>query len=224
MQVKNDADVASAARPSEPRWHAWLAELSPVVVATWVGVFAYFVTRSGQTSFYSRFGVEPEEVGLGYAETLSRAAVGLLLILLVAGTYSLFLAIGPRFHSGIRWGERLGLGVFARSAVGFMLVLLPILLVWMPHAYSDDAIQVRNGMRIRPAGLSTPGRIITNPLGLRVEAVRVSWIDDTQTAYDFGSSQVMYLGRADGTAVFYDPRNERTVRVPENNIVIERNR
>jgi hypothetical protein len=54
----------------QPRWRAWFADLSPVAVVTWVGVFAYFVTRSGQTSFYSRFGVEPEDVGLGYAETL----------------------------------------------------------------------------------------------------------------------------------------------------------
>lgn len=203
------------------RWRAWLADLSPVAVVTWLGVFAYFVTRSGQTSFYSRFGVEPEDVGLGYAETLSRAAVGLLLILLVAGTYSLFLALVPRFILGVRPA---GLGTFARSVVGFLLVALPILLLWMPHTYSRDAARVRDGKSMRPAGLSTPRRIITNPLGLRVEPVRVSWIDETHAVYDFGRTEVMYLGRADGTAVFYDPRSQRTVRVPENNIVIERNR
>jgi hypothetical protein len=146
------------------------------------------------------------------------------LILLIAGTYSLLLVLAPPFFFGIRAGERFGLGMFARSVVGFILVALPILLVWMPRTYSNDTARVRDGKSIRPAGLSTPHRIITNPLGLRVEPVRVSWIDDTHAAYDFGSNQVMYLGRADGTAVFYDRRNERTVRVPENNIVIERNR
>lgn len=209
----------------QPRWRAWFADLSPVAVASWLGVFAYFVTRLGQTSFYSKFGLEPEDVGLGYAETLSRAAVGLLSILLVAGTYTLVVGLLQRLYFGAPRGERRGpIGSFAMSVFYFMLIALPILLLWMPHSYSGDADRVRDGKSVRPAGVSSPLRIITNPLGLRVEPVRVSWIDDTHAAYDFGRNEVMYLGHADGIAVFFDPRNQRTVRVPENNIVIERNR
>ena len=32
----------------------------------------------------------------------------------------------------------------------------------------------------------------------------------------------MYLGRADGIAVLFDPSNQRTVHVPQGDIVLER--
>jgi hypothetical protein len=32
----------------------------------------------------------------------------------------------------------------------------------------------------------------------------------------------MYLGSADGTAVFFDPRTRRTVRVPAGDVVVTR--
>jgi hypothetical protein len=53
--------------------------------------------------------------------------------------------------------------------------------------------------------------------------VSVSWINEMHAAYDFGDNEVMYLGRADGIAVFFDASARRTVRVPEDEVVIERN-
>jgi hypothetical protein len=63
---------------------------------------------------------------------------------------------------------------------------------------------------------------VTNPLGLRVEPVRVSWIGEAKAAYDFGRGEVMYVGSADGTAVFFDPRTRPTVRVPAGDVVVTR--
>jgi hypothetical protein len=100
---------------------------------------------------------------------------------------------------------------------------LLIMVFWMPLSYTSDANGVRNNRdNLRPAGLSSPFQIITNPLGIRVEPVRVSWVDETHAAYDFGTHEVMYLGRADGIAVFFDATNHQTVRVPESDVVIER--
>jgi hypothetical protein len=112
--------------------------------------------------------------------------------------------------------------MLAVPAVGIALVLLLVLAIWMPAAYTRDARDVKDGKALRPPGLSTPLRVVTNPLGLRVEPVRVSWIGEAKAAYDFGRGEVMYLGSADGTAVFFDPRNRRTVRVPAGDVVVTR--
>jgi hypothetical protein len=189
---------------------ATFASQNPVAVVSWIGAVAYFVTRMAQTSFYSKFGLEPEDVGLGYAQTLSRAAALLLLISLVTVVW---LAASTRHRAR---------GPLILAAGRLAVWTLVVLALWMPLTYTRDAHRVKEGKALRPAGLSTPNRIVTNPLGLRVEPVRVSWIDKARAAHDFGSDRVVYLGRAEGIAVFYDAEKRQTVRVPEGDIVIER--
>jgi hypothetical protein len=201
---------------------------NPVVVVTWIGALAYFVTRAAQTSFYSKFGLEPEDVGLGYAEALSRAAVALLLLILLGASTLILMKILTSAAKAREPAERraegepLRIGPIRWSVVEFSIFTLLILAVWMPPTYTRDAHSVKEGKSLRPAGLSSPLRLIRNPLGLRVESVHVSWIDEERAAYDFGNRRVMYLGRSSGTAVFFDPTQNKTVRVPEGNIVIER--
>lgn len=221
----------------------------PVVLVSLLGAIAYVVTRLSQTSFYSKFGVEPEDVGLSYEQTLTRAAPSLLILSLVAGLVTLgfwelvFRRILRRPRSPVEKSMPSTLGPLpppphgrARrrfsawiadhslmwSAVQFTTVALLVLAIWMPFAGDFKANDVKEGRTVRPAGLSTIHRLITNPLAIRVERVRVSWIDEMKAVYDFSSSDVMYLGRADGVAVFVDPRNDRTIHVPDSSIVIER--
>jgi hypothetical protein len=196
-------------------WIAALARQNLVVVLSWIGALAYLVARSAQTSFYSKFGVEPDEVGLGYAATLSRAANLLLVLSLVAGIVLTVAAVvrparAPR-------GRRL-----RAPTVGVALVALVLFAVWMRVAYTSDAHRVKRGRSLRPPGLSTPGRVVTNPLGLRVEPVRVTWLGGSAGGYEFGHADVMYLGRADGIAVLFDPARRRTVRVPAGDVVLTR--
>jgi hypothetical protein len=107
-------------------------------------------------------------------------------------------------------------------AVAVIFVALAVCAVWLPVAYFFGASSVRDGNAMRPAGLSTPWRLITNPLGLRVEPVHVTWIGETTPSYEFENKAVMYLGGADGTAVFFDPCEHVTVRVPDGGLVITR--
>jgi hypothetical protein len=196
-------------------WIATFARQNPVVVVSWIGGLAYLVARSAQTSFYSKFGVEPDDVGLGYAATLSRAAALLLVLSIVAGiALTAAAVVRPARPSAVR-----GLRV---PAVGFALATLVFFAGWMPATYTRDAHLVKRGHSLRPPGLSTPIRVLTNPLGLRVEPVRVSWIAGTNAAYDFARERVMYLGSANGVAVFFDPSRRRTLRVPAGDIVVTR--
>lgn len=191
-----------------PRWTD-LVESAKSTTAVIGGVLAiaYFVSRLGQTSFYSKFGLEPDEVGLGRTETLTRSAVWLVLIALIPIALAL-----------LGWVFKRPMGRWVVTAALGALVSLPF---WVPHAYKHDADCVQAGKAVRPAGLSTPLRIITNPLGLRAEPVQVDWLGGMSPAYDFGSEKVMYLGRAGGTAVFFDPRTKQTVRVPQSDILFK---
>jgi hypothetical protein len=109
----------------------------PVVVVSWLGAAAYVVTRSAQTSFYSKFGLEPEDVGLGYAQTLSRAAP-LFVLLLLLGLVGWLAAVSRGRAPG---------PFVAAIALGALLVLA----LWMPWAYTRDAHRVKERNALRPA-------------------------------------------------------------------------
>jgi hypothetical protein len=102
-----------------------------VAVVSSIGAVAYFATRLAQTSFYSKFGVEPEDVGLGYAVTLSRGAVGLLLLLLPTGIYVL-----------VRWffPPKVGPRRLRAFLIESVAVALLIMVFWMPLSYSTAPI------------------------------------------------------------------------------------
>ncbi len=215
----NGADErARNAQERQPPELARFALANAVFVVSSIGAFAYFVGRAAQTSFYSKFAVEPEAVGLGYAETLSRAGPALFVLTVAVGLIA-SVWVRPWRHDESH--RKHGLGPWARLVITSILCSLVVLMVWMPFAYDLKADDVKQGKPVRPPGLSTAYRLVTNPLGLRVVPVRVSWIDEKHAAYDF-QSEVMYLGRADGIAVFFDPSNQRTVHVPQGDIVLER--
>lgn len=59
---------------------------------TAVGVLIYAILRFAYWSFYNRFGVTPEEVGLGYVEILTRSAPALVLGMMGAALINAALA------------------------------------------------------------------------------------------------------------------------------------
>jgi len=193
----------------------------PFVVSL-AGAFAYFVVLRGQTSLYSKFGLEPEDVGSSCAETLGRAAAGLITLLVVVG---ICVALTARWRKKPGGSSLAGVSrekEYLGRVVAVLLVALGVCAVWLPVSYQLEANRVRDGEPVRPAGLTTLQRVLKNPLGIRVEPVRVTWIGETKPANDFEDDPVMYLGRADGTAAFFDPCTKSTVRVPDGDIVMTR--
>lgn len=99
---------------------------------TVAGLLLYGTVWSCYNSFYGTFGLEPEDVGVTYARTIIRAAVGFLTLLLILGL-ALFLLVNP-FKSGeagrrssstaARWFAFAVVCVFT-LAVYFMSGLLP---------------------------------------------------------------------------------------------------
>jgi hypothetical protein len=198
---------------------------NPVVVVTLAGASAFLATWLAQNTFYREFGVDPEEVGLSYPETLTRAGAGLIaqLVPILAVTLSLYWLLNyleprlSRSHLDVDQSRREN----ATAVVVACVLVAPLaLLILLPWSYRESAEQVKAGRNFRPASNLWDAR--NNWAGLHVERVYVSWIDGTKRGYDFGTEEVMYLGRASGVAVFYDRSRNRTVRVPEDSVVIER--
>ena len=197
-----------------------VALANPVVVISLIGAAAFVGTRLAQTTFYSRFGLEPEDVGLTYTETLTRAAVALVVLCVVPVFIALIVWSIIRLYASPepRVSRRSALMRQAFSALAGAAAVL--LVAFVADTYKARALDVKNGMPMRPAGITWD--FIENPLALRAERVGVSWIDDTKEGYAFDKGDVMYLGRAAGVAVFYDPHSDRTVRIPDTGSVIER--
>ena len=59
------------------RLEKWLAANTLAAVSI-AGALVYGVIRISYVGFYGEFGLDPEDVGIGYAATLARALPGLL--------------------------------------------------------------------------------------------------------------------------------------------------
>jgi hypothetical protein len=90
-------------------WEAWAV----------LGAIVYGLLRIDYALFYGRFGVAPEEVGLGYFEVLAQSVVGTLMQILLQFLFVLFVVV----YASLLWkglkriGQR-GRGVFGRFKEG----------------------------------------------------------------------------------------------------------
>jgi hypothetical protein len=76
-------DSASETKPTAAaRLLGWVIA-SPLTALTVAGLVLYGSLRLDYSLFYSRFGLRPEDVGLGYAEILSQSVVGLVIYVLL---------------------------------------------------------------------------------------------------------------------------------------------
>lgn len=186
-----------------------------VVVVSLVGGLAYVAVSVGQAAFYDRFGVDAAEVGLGYADTLTRGGrvllpvvvLALFIFAMIAGRFSL-----PRIE---------GAGLVALLVL-LMFSLLVYVTIGLPVQYARKADAVARGKELRPE-IDRLLAVVLNPLGIRAERVRIEWTRrEGEQPYRFSSTEVIYLGRADGVAVLFDVVAKRTVRVPDSEVIIVR--
>jgi hypothetical protein len=91
------------------RFVTWLVA-NPVGALTVGGLAVYGVVRLSYALFYEPLGVTPEEVGLGYQQTLAESALAVVVILLILGGavatvlifYATFLGLLLRFRWRVR--------------------------------------------------------------------------------------------------------------------------
>jgi len=193
-----------------------------------VGVALYGLLRLSYLFFYLRLRTTPEEVGYDYSRILAQSiggAVELVLICAVA-----FALITSTFSATRRVLRRMSsLRTTAReiprhssrrivvhslgAALVFVLLSLPVLASWQ-GGLARDGQTVRNVYFVGVPYLPV----------LPVQAVPadVTWVDgDAGKAMPLISRTcLMYLGEANGAAVFYDVRSHESLRLPTSSITV----
>jgi hypothetical protein len=251
---------------------------NPVFVVTALGLILYGLLRLANSLFYDPLAVKPEEVGLGYAETLSQSAVGVLVVLLTSfAVFGIFLALLIVFWAWTRRGAPSGEGkreellaavvviailtgtalhLWARSNVSDVLyvVLEVAFVLWVFYRVWQEVrsgrvkrvllmagsafalsviltlalvmLQARDdGRAVRHGQVRRHPTLFSVPFGSwGADAAWVEWVaPDPPKGFAKGHRRcLIYLGRANGTAVFYDARarDDKTLRAPATAVVI----
>jgi hypothetical protein len=193
---------------------------------TIAGLTTYVAVRLSAVIFYSRLGFTPEEVGLGYVESLSWMMLALLFLAALRVAVKLVVPRGVaalevlvrrvRRQPGPEYKELKTKYVLASGGLRRLLdledlrVTVPIVLaapiVWALIA----APQAADGQPTSYAPFT--------PIW-RAEAALVHPLSGADV--DLGVECVLFVGQADGTFALYDPVTRRALHVPSSAVVIE---
>jgi hypothetical protein len=187
-----------------------------IPAASVIGVLVYGMLRQLYASFYGSLGASPEEVGLGYSETLSLSGMAVLWVLVLPPALVL---LARRLVPPL--GRRRSLHDHLRLvAPPLALVLLAVGIVWLCWSTSDAAGRAYDGQAVTSVNIG-PLQV----LGVRAEPATVSFRPGTANADEAVApgACLLYLGQADGTSVLYDPGPPmiRTIRVQTADVVVD---
>jgi hypothetical protein len=190
---------------------------------TAIGIFVYAGLRMSYWSFYSRFGVTPEEVGLGYIEILTRSAPALVLAMAVAAAVNGLLA--RRFSLTARRAWR----VAAWTTVLFLIVVL-----------AAGSIRARTLAGVVARGIPVHPRFFTEFVAVQVDYVTlvprektaqeqpatIQQVQQEASSNEAGPADIegrtslLYFGQSNQIAVLYDHVNQQIIRVPMADVTI----
>jgi hypothetical protein len=199
------------------RLEEWLASNTLPAVSI-AGALVYGIIRISYVGFYGEFGLDPEDVGIGYAATLARALPGLLFWFAVLGLWLLAYYAVVVWRHGVEAPERvsrLRRYIVWGLAGGFLLMFL----VSAGDA-QRAAAAVKRGDELRaPSALISWG-IVRDPLGFTVREVNVEWVDGDASAHTKLGRPLMLLGNDSDVYYLYDVQFKRTVRLPRSLVIV----
>jgi hypothetical protein len=175
-----------------------------------LAVLIYGILRQLYATFYGTLGAQPEEVGLGYQQVLSLSGVAILILALVTTAFLLVRLPLLQTRLNSTPGRMVSTALAALSLIGGLW--------WMHHQAQTSAGRAYEGHAVRSVNISA-----LQVLGLRAEPSLVQWSDKIPSGADTISGHcLMYLGSADGVAVFFDPgpHSVRTIRLQTSAIVV----
>jgi hypothetical protein len=182
----------------------WLAVTGGILAL--IGVVGYIVIDISYATFFGPLGVSPQEVGLGYKETLNAAGVGLFLWFLISfGTWAVAVGVGPGTPQ---------LRHLFYSVVGALVL---ITLTTIAHTIFRS-MDVRQGHIVKPIRFL----YVIPAVPISAQPSEVSWASSpSPTVPGINMGCLMYLGSANSVDIFYDPKNKRTDRIPASAIIVK---
>jgi hypothetical protein len=188
---------------------------NPTLLIALTTVVLFAVARLPTETFYSEFGVRPEDVGLNSVQVMlqgSTILLGfsiLLCLACVAAFFSLFWIASLVAVSGTAPLGRV-LKTMLRLSLAPVLLLTVVLAPWLLiNVASGQSDEVREGKGISP-GLYP----------WRAEPVNVTWRGHAGKSLP-GCTQLFYLGEANNRVALYDAARNTTYRIHTEDIEIE---
>lgn len=202
-----------------------------LAVATIAGFTVYGFVRVSYATFYGRFDVEPEEVGLGQTEILTQSGLVLFVSVLITGgvlgvAFLAYRALGIRpailGPNASLWRRALAFssGPYWIIVIPTVLILAFVVLFELPVRARTLADQVEKGETVRPSAS------FTLRAGLHVKAVpvRLTTLGGDELPSELTSPSLRYLGQASGVLILYDWKAERVIRLPMDSVVVTTSR
>ena len=205
----------------------WAAAHLPATAITLLGIISYSILRVSYATFYGRFDVEPEEVGLGQTEIIAHTALALIFVVLLVGgvmgiSFLLLRALGViRPHrvpsEAPVWGRAL-----AFTSTPYWIIALPtvftlalVLLFTLPQRARSLADEVERGETVHP-----PVSFRILDLHVRALPVELMSLGADVLPAQLRAPSLRCLGEADGVLVLYDWKSKRVLRLPASSVVV----
>jgi hypothetical protein len=190
-------------RASRPLVADWLVA-NPGVALTLCGILLYGAVKFEFFLFYTRLGVDPDEVGLGYAEVLSRSVLALFVFIPLPLLVLWFTGVLARDADSS--ARRTGIWV----AVG-----VAVLVVAYGAWFSVSAARaVEDGKGVSPE--------LCNVLGLRAEVVSVTWVGSVLEGKKRPPAYTAtYIGAANGLTILYDSDDGSKIIVASSDVSLQ---
>jgi hypothetical protein len=197
---------SETARPSE----TWLRSDWPKVLSL-VGVLLYAFLWTATSAFYSRLGVDPQELGIDYGSILVKSAGAIVLVLIL----SIVLVL---LTSRLRDRRRTE-GSLSPTSRRTLVALGIGVLVWGVGLFVIAAVH---------ANMARDGRVAPTSVGFLPYVPWRVWPAEVAAAEADPSSAVelltrdcvFYLGTGNGKAFFYDVDQHRTIHVSTGAVVV----
>jgi hypothetical protein len=179
-----------------------------------LGLVAYAILRGAYVWFYQRYGVAPEELGLNQLRMLSSVfrfvhlwvwsipgspgANVLVLLVAAAAVVSAWRRLLPRLCRRSRSIDLMANRHPVLLGASVVMLLLILSFVWaLPLDRSFAGKRLQLGRAVRPAELAV--------LSIQADPARVTWIGPGRPPEELLTAKLVYLGKADGILVLYQP-------------------
>jgi hypothetical protein len=191
-----------------------LEGLLVALVPSSLGLVAYAILREAYVWFYQRYTVAPEEVGLNQLRVLSSMfrfvhlwvwtvpgspLTNILALLLIATALAgLWRRLLPRLRRRSRYVNLMADRHPVLLGVSVAVLLIILSFAWaLPHDRSFAGKRIQQGRMVHPAELAF--------LSIEADPAQVTWIGPDRPPEELVTARLVYLGKADGILVLYQP-------------------
>ena len=187
------------------------AKNNPTAVASLLGGLIYVVVFDNYRTVLRPFGVTPAEVGIGYLDIVwpvvrSVGFLGFVLCLIIA-----LVSSSLKKHATVL--RSLNRGAIVLFVLGVGVFILTIITINEMALYGKC---VTAGKEYVPYF----GDRLQVLSCLRANRVKVVWKESKESRPPLPTSEVLFLGAADGVGIFYSSNPGETLRVPLHDIVL----